>query len=549
MPGFGYAPFGRRPFSTIGDLPLPAATATAAIAAGIIFTVEIYPISGSAIYAATEQYNTMATDTLSNTPFNGTVEKALRFHRAIIDGRRIGGFSSGYADLELSNYSGDYDGYAAVPLDGARVVVRMGRSGQSFNSFATLYDGIAEGNAKISEESLTLTLQDDNERLNIPVQPHVYGGTGGTDGDSNVTGKRKPLALGQPVNVSPVLINAASLVYQIHDGQITGISHVYDRGVELTANATPDYADYAALTAASITAGRWASCLALGLIRLASKPDGIVTATLSGGAVSNGLVAGLATGTALTDTASIVHYLITISTATIVVDMGSIIAARAAQGATIGYFVGPDDDKTLRGAIDELMGGILGWAGFRRDRSFELGLIALPTASVPLGDYTDKDFFELKKIALPSQMDPPPYRIRAAYAVNWTVQPELAAAVDVTTATLRKDRYAVASSTNTVLSAAIQAAHLKAQDPEVWPSFFALSADAVTFCNATLTLFGGAARGLYEITLPADAYALNLANPILVTDDRYELDSGATLAIVSIDDDTTEEQAILQAFG
>jgi hypothetical protein len=69
------------------------------------------------------------------------------------------------------------------------------------------------------------------------------------------------------------------------------------------------------------------------------------------------------------------------------------------------------------------------------------------------------------------------------------------------------------------------------------------------FANATLTLFGGATRNLFEITVTADAYKLNLSNPIQVTDDRYGLSGGRALAIVSIDDDTTQEQAIVQGFG
>lgn len=543
---FGW--LGPRPFSTIIDRPLPAAVAASAIAAGLVFTVEIFTAAGGRIRVATQEFATRDTDSLPNTPFSGTLEKPLRHHRSIIDGSRIGGMASGYGEIVISNPSGEYDAYANS-LDGAHVIQRMGIAGSSFDSFVVMYDGLVDGAATIDEDSMTLHVYDDNKRLEIPAQPSVYGGTGGIDGDANVKGKRKPISLGVPRNVSAVLIDTTNLVYQYNDGQVYPLAEdanvgVYDRGVKLVANVAQEYSSYAALIAATIAGGRYATCANLGLFRLGAKPDGVVTITAVG-AVANSLNAAVVAGAYVVNTASAVHHLITISSANIVVDYGSVIAAASAQPAIIGYFIGPDENKTLRQAIDELMYGILGWAGFRRDRTFDMGLIALPTGS-PLGDYTDMDFFTLRQLPLPSVMSPPPWRVRAAYSINWTIQPDIDATIDAGSQTLRKDPYSIAASTNSSLSTAILAAHPQAQDPEVWPSFFQSAADAIAFCNAVLTLFGGATRSLFELALSADAYALNLSNPIKATDDRYGLSGGALGCIVSIDDDTSEEQAIVQ---
>lgn len=541
---FGW--LGPRPFSTIIDRPLPAAVAVLAIAGGIVFTVEIFPVSGNPIRVATQELATRDTDSLPNTSFYGDLEKPLRHHRSIIDGSRIGGMSSGYGEIVINNARGDYDAYANS-LDGAHVIVRMGQSGASFDSFVVLYDGLVDGAATVDEETLTLHIYDDNKRLEIPAAPNVYGGTSGIDGDANCKGKRKPLSLGV-LTVPPVLIDGANLVYQFNDGTSFAVYHVYDRGVELPVNATADYASYAALIAATIIPGRYATCLALGIIRLGAKPDGLITATVLGTA-SNGLVATYPTiGSAIQDTPSLVHYLITISGANIVVDFGSVVATAAAQPAQTGYWIGPDDNKTLRQVIDDMMYGILGWAGFRRDRTFDMGLVALPTAS-PLASYTEMDFFTLRRLPLPSVMSPPPRRIRAAYSRNWTQQTDIDATIDVNSATTFKDPYSIAASTNSSLSAAILAAHPQAQDPDVWPSYFLNASEAVAFCNSALTLFGGAARSLFEVTLQADAYALNIGNTIQVTDDRYLLTGGKALALMSIDDDTSEEQAIVQGIG
>ncbi len=545
-----FGPIGRRPYSAMNDLPLPAQVAVNASIGGYVFTAEIYTVAGPVIRVATDEFATRDTDTLPSMPFAGVLETGLRFHRAIIDGSRIGGMSSGYSELVINNSGGDYDAYANS-LDGSRVVVKYGVRGASFDSYAVLYDGLTDGEATIDEETMTLHLYDDNKRLEIPAQPNVYGGTGGIDGDANVKSKRKPVWLGTCPNVSVPLIDAVNLIYQLHDGPISGVSHVYDRSVELPANATPDYPNYAALVAANITPGCYATCLALGLIRLGAKADGVVTVTANG-AVSNGFPVAYSAGQFMFDTAGLVQYLISISAANIVVDPGSVLTVLIAQPATVGYWIGPDDSKTLRQAIDDLMTGILGWAGFRRDRTFDMGMIALPTGS-PLasytGDGTGEDFYTLRQLPLPSIMAPPPFRIRVAHSRNWTQQSDIDATVDASTQTLRKDPYSIAISTNASLTAAIQAAHPQAQDPDVWPSFFVNSADAVAFANALLTLFGGAARNLFEMVVPAGAYALNLSSPIQATDSRYGLAAGRALVIVSIDDDTSQEQATVQGFG
>lgn len=548
---FAFGPLSRRPIGRIIDSPL-IATMAAGAGAAIIYTVAIYPATGSSIYLATEQYNTLSTDTLPNTPFSGTLQKTLTFKRSIVDGSGFGRMSSGFGEVVIDNPSGEYDTFITNPIAGAHITCKLGWRGISYDRFITIYDGLIE-NAEVSEDTVLLHVKDDNKRLEIPVQPSVYAGAGGIDGDSTVIGKRKPLLLGLVANISPLLINATYLVYQMHDGAISTLYFVYDRGVQLSANATPDYADYAALTGATITPGCYATCLALGIFRLGAKADGTVTATAQG-AVSNGLVAGSATaGTVLSDTASLVHYLITISSANIVVDTGSILAFKAAQSAAIGYYISSDDNKTLRTAIDELIGGMGGWSGFRRDRSFEIGLFLLPTGTVS-GDYTTKDWFDLTREPLPSSIYPPPWRFRAPYARNWTIQPEIDAALGAGSLTLHKDPYSVAVSTDAATTALVLAAYTNnvAQDPDIIPAYFSGAsgqANAVTECNRRLVLYGGAARSLYRVTLPADALAIPMGGRIQITYSRFGLSGGLALTVVSIEDNADKNEFVLEGFG
>lgn len=110
----------------------------------------------------------------------------------------------------------------------------------------------------------------------------TYAGTGGIEGGADLKGRVKPLALGWPQNVEPVLINAVDSVYQFSAyGAIEQVTKLYERGADFGA-AVADHADYAALVAATIAPGKWATCLAQGLVRLGAPAYGVITGDIKG---------------------------------------------------------------------------------------------------------------------------------------------------------------------------------------------------------------------------------------------------------------------------
>src|SRR5215204_1193691 len=77
-----------------------------------------------AIYAATQEFITEPTDTLNNVPFFGTLQKALRVERSLLNGPFIGGLSTNYGELELINADGQYDNVVdSYSIDGRSVIV------------------------------------------------------------------------------------------------------------------------------------------------------------------------------------------------------------------------------------------------------------------------------------------------------------------------------------------------------------------------------------------------------------------------------------------
>jgi hypothetical protein len=541
------------------DMTLAATIAQPASGVTLNYTLQLYA-SVDTVNTAVIPFITLPADTLPSQQFTGKLQKGLEFHVSIIDGDDIGRkMSAGVGELQLDNSDRGFDTlYQNNTIDGRRVLLKFGQYTiatelpASFDTYSTLLDGIAE-DWFLDASELRITIRDNAFKLDVPASANAYGGTGTTDGDVGLAGKRKEASLGVVNNVTPTLINAANLVFSVNGGrQVNGIPATYDSGYGLPTPATvgpdADYANYAALIAVTISNGHYATCKAQGLFRLGSTPAGAITCDVQGD--SGG------TGGYVTDTAAIVRRLIALSATGIdLVDEGSFLTLSAAQSAAVGYFLALDENKTVRQVADDLLGGIGACGGFRRDGVFEVIRFVAPTGTA-VDSYTADDIVDgtLRRVELPSSYNPPPKRQRVAYARNWTVQTEVSAGVSDTRKQTLKDEFSVAAHSDTVTAAAIAAAHLLARDPDPIPGYFALSAPAVAEADRQLTLKGGAVRAIYVFTLKmgkgltrriGDVISLSYA-PAGVT--WFDL-SSKLLTVVGRVDNTTDGTVELTVFG
>ena len=161
---------------------------------------------------------------------------------------------------------------------GAEVEIRVGKPSDAW-PWKLAFKGRVSG---YERKGQVLALSAEAALDDKDVLTASYAGTGLIEGDADLKGKVKPLAIGWPKNVEPVLINAVDSVYQFSAyGPIEAVTTLYERGSDFGAS-TGDHADYAALVAATIPAGRWATCLAQGLVRLGAPQAGVITADLKG---------------------------------------------------------------------------------------------------------------------------------------------------------------------------------------------------------------------------------------------------------------------------
>jgi hypothetical protein len=399
-------------FGAISEVAISAVPDALRVTFAGVVTYDATESDDVSIWAASEEYISRLSDTPAGQPMRGTLDRLPQFDRTIIGGDGFSGLTNGWGDVALINAEGNYDGFIEdYAVDGREVIFYAGDPSGAFSGFFEVAKVVAK-DLTVDEQFLTVSLQDKSFLLDVPTQPNVYQGTGDLEGGTELKGKRKPLAFGRVNNATPVLLISSELVFQINDGAVSTISAVYDQAYPLT--ATTDYATPALLRAATIAAGSYATCVAYGLFRLGGSAQR-VTCDTHGDATNSGYVE--TTGTIIRRIVALTGCL----TDPDDIDTISFANLETAQPAPISYFLGADSTETVAETFDKLSKGIGAFIGFTR-----LGMLQCSVFSAPVGTpaarYSDLDLIgNIEVERLPSGFDPPPWRVRASWDVNWTV--------------------------------------------------------------------------------------------------------------------------------
>jgi hypothetical protein len=220
-------------------------------------------------YLSTLPFVSRATDVPANQPYRAVLiaSDIQTTEQLSIDGSA----SMTVGDIGISNDDGAFDSWLTYVWTNRPITVLLGDVRWPRANFVPVLTGVTADIGTKSRTSVNLKIRDKLERLNVAITEHLLGGTGSSQGST------VPLAFGELVNITPLLIDQTTWQYQVHDGQINGLIEVRDNGVPI-AN---DSIGWAALTINST----------LGTFRLSSPPAGTITCSLQGDA-TGGVYAG-----------------------------------------------------------------------------------------------------------------------------------------------------------------------------------------------------------------------------------------------------------------
>ncbi len=170
--------------------------------------------------------------------------------------------------------------FAALMLHGARIRWWDGELGADIGAFTLRFDGLVDNHPSTRDGIASVDMRVDDAWLDDPILA-TYAGTTGAEGDAALKGQVKPLLLGVPKMVEGVLINSVDTIVQLSDGPIAGVDVAMEDAARFPA-AAGNYASYAALAAATIAPGFYATALAVGMVRHGAPLAGVASYDVQG---------------------------------------------------------------------------------------------------------------------------------------------------------------------------------------------------------------------------------------------------------------------------
>lgn len=428
--------------------------------------------------------------------------------------------SQGVGEVLLANGDGALDYLAGNWAAGGQRVTLL-RGGHTrplhapYASFVIVGRMRAAGAAS-GTTRLRLPLVDASADMGVPVS-QLYGGTGGADGDADRKGQAKPVLYGIKRNIEPVLVNAGTLIYQIHTGSISAVLAVRDRGAPYTFEA--NVANHAALAATAPLAGRYRTCLAEGLIRVEPAGGSVSVLTVDARGDVGGF--GYASGTP----ASIALKLLR--------GPGGLGGEGIAADAFADWPAG-EAGLYLRGvtvaqAMDLLCAGLAAWWGPDRLGRITGGQVIRPEQMTPAWDITTAMIREEPQDA--GAPSPPRWRFAVGYQVLGRVLSgqDLAGSVSAADRAIWGQPYQVATRQDT----AIQAAYPLAQDSADIASPFDAVGDADALALRLLEMHGVPRRS-WRVGLSRAGLAILPGEAVRLTWPRHGLANGRVLLVTGV---------------
>lgn len=482
------------------------------------------------LYFSDLGFVTTPSESPANTYWDRRIEVPLVVEQSLFSGSDAGGRSEvSIGQITLANDDGALDPLASYDWDGRLIEVRFSAlANPTLADFAVVFSGTAE--RLVPGDEIAIEVRDLQILLDEPYQPARFAGTGGLEGPAEFKDRRKPRTMGVVRQFTPLLLNEPSQIWCYGDGPVGGPLVVRDAGVALTAGA--DFASYAALTAATLVAGTYATCNALGLLRLAVPPSGVLTLDAEGAKPA---------GTVLKRFGDIAVHAVDAATTLSPSDFatGTVTALNTLCPQTLGHWYDGAGDLSLRGMLDELAQSIGAFYGFDDSRNIILGRLDAPAATADFA-FGERDLIELRPL--------PAERRLKTQIIRWGRRRRPLQDQDIAGSITGAARQALMEEwrQERETSATIAAASLLARE-ETLDSAFDLAADALAEAQRRVALYGPR-RAAFEVVVPLVA-GLRPGMTVSITDPRFGLAAGQRFRVMRIERQAADQDITMELWG
>lgn len=363
--------------------------------------------------------------------------------------------------------------------------------------------------------------------LDGQLHDETYAGTGGVEGISDLTGRKKPWALGYNFQIEPILLSPSDQIFQWSKSSSVQLIELRHGGVSIVIDA--DYADYATLAAATIPSGKCATCLANSLVR----PNLVLQFAIRVDVIGDGDTAD-GHGPPLTR-AAIARRVVTTSGENRLddateIDDDAFVRMDTLHPAPVGWYF--DGDFTKATALDRILVGVMGfWRVRPADGQLTIGWLEKPETQVPVATIAggNDDVGKPRLVATAG----PRRGTRVSFRWNWSPQPDrssLAGAVSLDDAGL----YARPCSYGQDLEPSIATTYPTGPLVTVDYSGYRDESDAVAEAAREQAVFR-IVRNRWARDLQIDPFSDILGSPVRIANDPLNNDGTATQLVVAVE--------------
>lgn len=460
-------------------------------------------------YLSNRSYFTSPTDTPSNKHYLPLITGGIEFTESIdIDGN----FSINYGDIELDNTNGEIDEWIDDVWENRSINVFIGDITWERTDFYQIFSGVTAGIDVRNRNTFNLKIADKLQRLNTTLSEAKVGDLASYTEESEDS--LVPVCLGEPHNVSPVLLDSGTDLWCVHLGEVEQITEVRDNGVpvEFTDNAD-------------------------GTFTLNQASYGTITASVQGATLA-------AYGGYFNDAPTIIKYVVQhlipvakrFSDAEI--DLTNFASIKASYPHPCGVYLA--DKANALDVCNTLAASIGCRLTITRAGKLKLVRLALPRSDVGT-EITAKDMVKqsLEIESLPDVVA----AVKLGYAKNWTVQESLTTGIPTPHIELYAQEWWTVTRTDSVITADYGVI----EDPDQRDTYLITEAAAITEANNELAMKSERRKILKYTGLP-HLLTQHLGATQTITHSRFGLSSGVAGQIVSIKSDWMNMRAEISVY-
>ena len=442
-------------------------------------------------YLSNTGYVTGGGDTPSNTSYRALIVGGIKLSESL---SLESNPTLSYGEVELDNKDGKLDGWINDVWDNRVISVFYGDSRWAREDFRLIFKGVISGASSKRRNTINLMIKDSMQRLNTPMTDIKLGGS------TNNKDKLLPLTFGECHNVSPLLTDAATHEYQVHNGAIEDIIEVRDNGAPVTVTKV----------------------LATGKFTLTSSPAGTITASVQGAKPT----------TYSNQTPELIKQIVTTygttdKLLTSDIDLTNFSDFAASNTSPVGVYL-PDRTNVIT-ACQQLAGSVGAQITMSREGELQLKRIDFPPSGTPT-PITRSDIIE-HQLDIDSVIEVSP-AIKIGYCKNFTVQNNLQTVIPEEHKSLYEEEWL----TTTAADNTVATKYKMLVDPVQKDTMLLTEANAITEANRRLGIVKQQ-RIVYKMTCISSMFPLQLGQAVTLTYPRFGLDSGVLGVVVGLEPD------------